>query len=109
MRVVIAFAAVCLAITPAICANAQVESAKKTFQSISADPAKTKKYCEMAKVMEDAGDQADEATEAKIQTLIKDLGPDFESAWNTGGELDENSEDAKVYNAALDELSNKCT
>ena len=109
MRVVIAFAAVCFAVTPAICADAKVESAKRTFQAISADPAKTKKYCEMAKVMEDAGDQADEATEAKIQTLIKDLGPDFESAWNTGGELDENSEDAKVYNAALDEPSNKCS
>jgi hypothetical protein len=109
MRMMIACAAVCLTITPAFGANEKVEAAKKAFQSVSADPAKVKTYCEMAKVMEDAGDQVDPDTETKIQTLIKDLGPDFETAWNTGGELDENSEDAKVYNAALDDLSNKCT
>jgi len=43
MRIVIACAAVCLAVAPAISANAKVESAKRTFQSISADPAKVNK------------------------------------------------------------------
>ena len=63
----------------------------------------------MSKVMEDAGDQADAVAEQKIQTLIKQLGPEFETAWNIGGELDENSPDATAYNSALEDLSNKCS
>ena len=83
--------------------------APKLFQSVAADPAKVKTYCEMSKVMEGAGDQADAATEQKIQTLIKQLGPEFETACNVGGELDENSPDATAYNSTLDDLSSKCS
>jgi hypothetical protein len=101
--------ATALATLPAYAASPKVESATKAFQSVAADPAKVKTYCEMSKVMEGAGDQADAATEQKIQTLIKQLGPDFETAWNVGGELDENSPDATAYNSALDDLSSKCS
>jgi hypothetical protein len=101
--------ATALAALPAYAVSPKVESATKTFQSVAADPAKVKTYCEMSKVMEGAGDQADAATEQKIQTLIKQLGPDFETAWNVGGELDETSPDATAYNSALDNLSSKCS
>jgi len=37
------------------------------------------------------------------------LGPDFQQAWDAGSELEENSEDGKAYNAALDTLSGKCS
>jgi hypothetical protein len=41
--------------------------------------------------------------------LIKQLGPDFETAWNVGGALDENSPDATAYNSALDGIPSKCS
>jgi hypothetical protein len=109
MRLAALCVATALAALPAYAASPKVEAATKTLQSVAADPAKVKTYCEMSKVMECAGDQADAATEQKIQTLIKQLGPDFETAWNVGGELDENSPDAIAYNAALDDLSSKCS
>ena len=109
MRFATCFVATALAALPAYAASPKVESATKTFQSVAADPAKVKTYCEMSKVMEAAGDQADAATEQKIQTLIKQLGPEFETACNVGGELDENSPDATAYNSALDDLSSKCS
>ena len=63
---VIAFAAL-----PAYAASPKVESAAKTFQSVAADPAKVRTYCEMSKVMEDAGDQADAVAEQKISNAYK--------------------------------------
>ena len=40
---------------------------------------------------------------------MKQLGPDFTTAWNAAEGLDENSADGKAYNAAVDDLSGKCT
>ncbi len=40
---------------------------------------------------------------------MKQLGPDFETAWNAGDSVDENSPDGEKLNAALDELANKCS
>ena len=40
---------------------------------------------------------------------MKKLGPTFEAAWNAIDDIDENSEDAKAYNASVDELAEKCS
>jgi hypothetical protein len=40
---------------------------------------------------------------------MKDLGADFETAWNASDGIDENSADGKALNAALDDLMGKCT
>ena len=40
---------------------------------------------------------------------MKQLGPDFTTSWNTAEGLDENSADGKAYNAAVDDLSGKCS
>ena len=47
--------------------------------------------------------------DAKIDGYLKQLGPYFETAWNTGESVDENSADRKAFGAALDELASKCS
>ena len=108
MRLLSAFAAICLIASPAAAADPKIESAAKTFQSVSADPAKVKTFCEMTKIMDSAGDKEDPANDAKVQSYMTQLGPDFEAAWKAGSDLDENSEDGKIFNAALDSLAGKC-
>jgi hypothetical protein len=109
MRLFTAAAVACLVSLPAIAANPKIESATKVFQSVAADPAKVKTFCEMTKTMDAAGDNVDAATDQKIQSYMTQLGPDFKSAWETGADLDENSADGKQYNEALDTLASKCT
>jgi hypothetical protein len=108
MRMLSAFAAVCLFAFPAAAADPKIDAAAKVFQSMAGDPARVKTFCEMTKIMDSAGDKEDAATDAKIQGYITQLGADFETAWNAGSDVDENSADGKVYNAALDSLTSKC-
>ena len=109
MRLIATASGICLLAFAAQAASPKVESASKVFQSVAADPAKVKTYCEMSKVMDSAGEKPDQTTDAKIQGYMKQLGTDFEQAWNAGNELDENSEDGKTFSAALDTLSSKCS
>jgi hypothetical protein len=39
---------------------------------------------------------------------MKELGDDFETAFEAGADLDPDSEDGKAYDAALDGLDGKC-
>ena len=39
---------------------------------------------------------------------MKELGPEFETAFEAGADLDPDSEDGKAYDAALDKLDAKC-
>ncbi len=43
-----------------------------------------------------------------MQDYIKQLGADFETAFEAGADLDPDSEDGKAYDAALDKLDAKC-
>ena len=108
-RVVFAAVAACLAAAPAFAASPKIDAAVKTFKTVSADPAKLKIFCEMSKAMDAAGEKADAASEAKIDSLMKQLGADFETAWGAVEGLNENSPDGKAYNTALDDLSGKCS
>ena len=78
------------------------------FRSVASDPAKLATVCQLAKVMNEAGDHLDAATEEKIETIVKQVGSEFETAWNLGDELDEDSPDAVAYDAALEELASNC-
>lgn len=95
---------------PALALDPKVESAVKTFAAVEADDAKLKAYCDMSKTMEEAGDDEKklEAANSKIDESIKTLGADFETAWNTGENLKEDSPDAKAMSDALDKLDEKC-
>jgi hypothetical protein len=109
IRVVAACVAVCLATYPVLAASPKIDSAVKTFKAVAADGGKLKTFCEMSKVMDAAGEKQDAATDAKIAGYMKQLGADFEAAWNAGDGVDDNSADGKALNAALDDLSGKCT
>jgi hypothetical protein len=108
-RFVIASVAACLAAGPAFAAAPKIEAAVKTFKAVAADPAKLKTFCAMSKAMDSMGDKANPAVEKQIDGYMKQLGPDFETAWTAGDDLDENSADGKALNAALDDLSGKCS
>jgi hypothetical protein len=108
-RMVVACIAVSLSACPGFAASAKIETAVKTFKAVSADAGKLKIFCDMTKVMDAMGDKQDAAAEAKVQGYIKQLGSDFESAWNASNDVDEKTADGKAISAALDDLSSKCT
>jgi len=107
-RVVVTCAALALSAWAAFAANPNIEAAIKTFKATAADAGKLKIFCEMQKTMDDAGEKESAAVDAKIDGYMKQLGTEFQTAWNTGDSLDENSPDAKALYAAIDELSAKC-
>lgn len=107
-RIMIAAFAASLAGHAALAANPKVDSAIKVFKSVSADTAKMKTFCEMTKVMSQAGEKEDKVADAKIDELMKQLGPDFENAWAAGDDLGETSPEAKDYHGAMDDLMKKC-
>jgi hypothetical protein len=110
--VLVAFLALCMGASPLLAAGAKVsaktEAAVKVFEAVGADPAKLKIFCGATKVMEQAGDNPSSAAQAQIASYIKQLGPDFEVAWNTAGRPNDNSADGRAYNAAIDGLFGKC-
>lgn len=101
-------AALCLAASTALAASPKIDAAIKTFKAVAGDAGKLKTFCEMSKVMEQAGEKEDPKIDAQIQGFVKKLGAEFETAWAAGEDVDENSADGKAYNAALDDLSSKC-
>jgi hypothetical protein len=109
MRFTVAFAALALIASPTLAADPKADAAVKAFKAVAANAGKLKTFCEMSKVAEAAGEKEDAVTEGKIDAYLKQLGPDFEAAWDVAEELDENSADGKIVHAALDELEDKCS
>ena len=101
--------AVCLALSPAYAASPKVDAAVKTFKAVAADANRLKTFCAMTKVMDSAGEKEDPKIDAEIEGYMKQLGPDFETAWAAAEGLDDNSVDGKAYNAAIDDLAAKCS
>jgi hypothetical protein len=66
----------------------------------------------MSKLSAGGGDDADEskseALDKQMQEYMKQLGQDFETAYEAGADLDPESADGKSYDAALDKLDDKC-
>ncbi len=109
LRALISSVSLCLLSTVVFAGDANVDSAIMVFKQTEADASKLKTYCELTKTMDTAGDKEDAATDAKIDGYLKQLGPDFETAWNTGESVDEGSADGKAFSAMLDELASKCS
>jgi hypothetical protein len=113
MKTILAACAVCgLLALPASAASANIETAVKAFEAVGADPGKLKTYCEMTKLTAGAEDTADDAKseelDKKMQGYMKQLGSDFETAYEAGADLDPESDDGKAYDAALDKLDANC-
>jgi hypothetical protein len=100
-----------LCVPAAYAADAKVEAAIKTFDAVAADAGKLKTYCEMSKLMSSGDDQDDSKAaelDKQMQGYMKQLGSDFETAFEAGADLDPESADGKAYDAALDGLDAKC-
>ena len=112
MRKMLAALALCgLFVPPALAASASVEAATKTFEAVGNDPAKLKIYCDMSKLMSTGDDEDEseaEALDKQMQGYMKELGSDFEAAFEAGADLDPDTDDGKAYDAALDGLDTKC-
>jgi hypothetical protein len=108
MRIVVSIAAICLGTPTAMAASPKIEAAVKTFKAVAADPARLKLFCAMNAALDDAAEKKDKAAAAKIPALMKQIGPDFESAWNAGEDVDDDTPDGKVFVSAIDELADKC-
>lgn len=113
MKKILAAIAFCgFFVAPALAVNASVESAVKTFDTVAADADKLKTYCQINEVMSTASDDDDdaksEAMDKQVEALMKQLGPEFETAFEAGADLDPESEDGKAYVAAIDKLDGKC-
>lgn len=107
-RAILACAVVCITAVAASAADPKVDSAISVFQQVGGDPEKLKIYCEMSDFSDAQGDTEDPAADAKIDGYLDQLGPDFETAWETSDEIEENSPGRKQLDAALDELDDKC-
>jgi hypothetical protein len=107
-RILVAYLAVGLAAMAAVAASPQIEAAIKTINKVGGDAGKLKTFCALSKVLQSMGEKEDAAAEKEIETYLKQLGTDFETAWNAGDDLDENSADAKEFYAAIDALDEKC-
>ena len=101
-------AALIVTAAAALAADSKVDSAVATFKAVENDAGKLKIFCEMTATMDKAGDNPDAATDAKIDGYMKQLGPDFATAWNAGEGLDEKSPEGKKLDEAMDELGKKC-
>ena len=112
MNKLLAACALCgLLAVPVFAANAAVDTAVKTFDTVGNDAAKLKVYCEMSKVMSSADAEDDskaEELDKKMDGFMKDLGPEFQSAFEAGADLDPELADGKTYDAAMDKLDEKC-
>jgi hypothetical protein len=107
-RAVVAGLAACLGAYAVLAASPQVESAIKAFKAVGADPDKLNSFCTMTKTLDSADEKDDEAADTKVADLLKQLGSDFEAAWKTAQDVEEDSEDGKALNGAIDEVIGKC-
>jgi hypothetical protein len=98
----------CIVPVSAFAADPKIDSAIKVFKQTQEDAGKLKTFCAMSKAMEAPGENEDPATKAKIDGYLKQLGPDFEAAWKTFREADQNSPEGRELNDAVDELGGKC-
>lgn len=113
---IVCAAAVALGASVALAASPQVAAAIEAIQSVEADTAKMELFCDLIDALDDAEDKAgaaakgsvDPALDKQVDAFLTQIGSDFETAWDVGEDLDENSADSKEYGAAIDALADKC-
>ena len=106
-----------------LCAQAQPKDppkptkadAQKVVKLISGDPAKTKAYCEMIKLDEEAAKVDEEKDSKKLEEISKkmdelggQLGPEYAALLDGLGEIDPDSKAAEDINAEFESLEKQC-
>ena len=92
-----------------------VADAQKLIQTISSDPAKLKVYCDMGKLQEQVeqaqqkkDSKALEALNAKAESLVQQMGPEYVKMMEGLDEVDPNSDEGKRFAAVFDPLDKHC-
>ena len=93
-------------------ADAKMSAAdiKSSLEAAASDPAKVKAYCDMAKKMDEVGDDQKKAEAAgeQIDGYFKVLGDDFENAWDAGQDAADGTPEAKAMDEGMTALDAKC-
>ena len=100
----------CVAGSSVQAADVKPEVISLSITQAASDPVKLKAYCDMAKKMDEVGDDDKKAQAAgdEIDGYIKTLGKEFEVAWNAGQDAADKTPEAKAYDDAMTELDAKC-
>jgi hypothetical protein len=100
---------------PANAPKPTMADVQKLVQTISADKAKVKAYCDIGKLqeqMEQAEQKKDtktvDALGTKADALAKQLGPDYERVMGGLEQLDPGSPEGKRYSTAFQPLFKQC-
>jgi hypothetical protein len=97
-----------LSIQPVL-AGEQIEGASATLAAIELDPVKAQAYCDIILgAPEGSDDVAMEETQVKLEEYFKSLGPEYEALFQLGDEVADDSEEAKILDAAFDRLEARC-
>jgi len=96
-------------------AKATKADAQRVVQSISADKAKTQKYCDLAKLGEEM-DQAEQkkdqkkldALEKQAEALMAQLGPDYAKLMEGMQSINAESKEGKEIGAVMEGLDKLC-
>ena len=105
MRILFAVPTLALLAMPAVAASPKVEAAIKTIRAVAADPNQQKTFCALLAIDDEKDDPS---AKAAIDAYVKQLGSEFQSAWEIVQSTDENSPDGQAIDAVLDELDDKC-
>ena len=91
-------------------ADTPVAAAIATLKGVARDPAKLAAFCEMSHLMSADPDDLpkDDDVYKRIDADMRTLGPAFQDAWNIGAELEPETPDQKIYEAAMGELEARC-
>ena len=108
LRVLVSCVTFCLCTSCALAADPRIDSAIQEFKAVASDPARLKTYCAMSNAVDTAEEKDNTVAKAAIDRHMKELGAEFEKAWNVGDDVDENSTDGKALSAAIDELTAQC-
>ena len=92
-----------------------IEDAQKIVQAVSSDKTKLQAYCELGKLqgqIEQAEEKNDtkalEALGSKVDSLERQVGPDYAKLVDGLDEVDPNSAEGKKFTAVFDTLLEKC-
>jgi hypothetical protein len=108
MRALLTATALSLLTIAALAASPEVESALKVFQALRTDPTRLKAFCEVMQIEQENSGRENPLLEAKLDKLLDELGADFKAALETAEHVEPASEDGKILDAALDQLSDEC-
>jgi hypothetical protein len=85
----------------------------KVVQTIMADKAKVKIYCDQAKLVQEALDEEDaekrQGIDEQMEAMNKKLGPEYVKVMDGMQEIDPDSAEGKDLYSAWDPLDKKCT